>query len=414
MIRDAPTHGTTYECDVCIIGSGPAGMIVAAELSERAPGVRICVVESGRHSATPYADALRDLDCEGIPVEASTRERVFGGASSTWAGLSSPLHRIDFEHRPWVRYSGWPFGLDELMPWYARVARRYRFPDPELFDPETWCRRTPAGDFTPTWQRLTGTVLVAPHAPFRFGPELQTIFEQDRADLLLDATALRLAGERRTGRADCAIVRSSAGAEARVSAQLFVVACGGIENARLLLLSTYACATGLGNTTDQVGRHLMNHPKADCGCVLLNRRIRELPAYFGVTADEFFGSMGLRLAEAVQQETGVLNSYLRLRPVYDWSDVPAARAVLTRSSVRRTSDAWRGRHALWRHVTLHRHAEADAQVKTLRIRNFMEMEPDPANRVTLGRRRDAYGSPLPMVRHVVGSLDRATMQRLHE
>jgi choline dehydrogenase-like flavoprotein len=56
----------------------------------------------------------------------------------------------------------------------------------------------------------------------------------------------------------------------RVKAKIFVLATGGIENPRLLLLANKVQAAGLGNTHDAVGRFYMNHPRLDAAWIMLN------------------------------------------------------------------------------------------------------------------------------------------------
>ena len=96
-----------------------------------------------------------------------------------------------------------------------------------------------------------------------------------------------------------AVARTRSGAEHRVQARAFVLACGGIENARLLLLS------GLGCEHDQVGRRLMNHPKNYYGRIRLSRPVQDLPFYFGCLRKGFAGYGGLRIHTDLQQEQGL-------------------------------------------------------------------------------------------------------------
>ena len=49
-----------------------------------------------------------------------------------------------------------------------------------------------------------------------------------------------------------------------------------------------------------------------------------------------------------------------------------------------------------------------------RVRNFMEMAPDPNNRVTLSDVLDEDGKRLPLVSHRCGELDRRSMVAVHE
>src|SRR5262249_2053459 len=55
------------------------------------------------------------------------------------------------------------------------------------------------------------------------------------------------------------------GTPGRIEARTFVLACGGVENARLLLNSTGEDPRGLGNGNDLVGRYFMEHPFFDLG-----------------------------------------------------------------------------------------------------------------------------------------------------
>lgn len=64
--------------DLCIIGSGPAGMTVASELVRARKGVTLCVLESGGREPTAFADQLRAVESEGIAIKIESRERVFG------------------------------------------------------------------------------------------------------------------------------------------------------------------------------------------------------------------------------------------------------------------------------------------------------------------------------------------------
>lgn len=63
-------------------------------------------------------------------------------------------------------------------------------------------------------------------------------------------------------------VRTLGGLNFRIAANWFVLAAGGIENSRLLLLSNSVVREGLGNQNDTVGRYFMEHPNFDTvGCV---------------------------------------------------------------------------------------------------------------------------------------------------
>jgi choline dehydrogenase-like flavoprotein len=66
-------------------------------------------------------------------------------------------------------------------------------------------------------------------------------------------------------------VVSLSGKRFHIEAKRFVLACGGMENARLLLVSRSVQGHGIGNQYDVVGRYFMDHPRAVYGKVKLFR-----------------------------------------------------------------------------------------------------------------------------------------------
>ncbi len=454
MIRDLNEQraGELPEYDVCVVGSGPAGGAVAAELA--GSGLRVCVLESGRARVTAHGDALKEVRSEGIHIKDYSRERVLGGASTTWAGLSSPLDEVDVVGRPFVEHSAWPLNRAELLEGYAEAAERYRFPPMELFTGAGFGVLRAKGALQPEWGVLDEKIFLACDEPQNFGTELRAIYADGGVDLYLDATVARL----ETGgseRVEAAVVRTRGGHEHRVRARSFVIGTGGIENARLLLLSTDRCAQGLGNERDQVGRYLMNHPKNYCGVLRLAQPVSDAPYYFGCLYKGYAGYAGLRFRPDEQLARGLLNSYVRFEPLFPWSDGPGVEALVTMvkstkvvlrvfkkgrgdevvelrdySETGDDSDVQNRRKGFAQWVGLgftvlgdlprvSRYAysrlarRAKPRVERVRLRNFLEMEPHPENRVVLGDETDPYGTPLPLVRHHCRDLDRRSLPELH-
>lgn len=445
--------------DVCIVGSGPAGMTVANELADT--GLRICILESGQLRFTKHGDTLRTVTSEGIPIKSYSRERVLGGASTTWSGLASPLDPIDFEPRPFLRYSGWPIARDTLLPYYERAVTGYGFPPLELFEPEGFGSIKAHDDRRFCWTALEEKTFLAAIKPQNFGQLWQHIFERSNMDLYLDATLIQLESEvpaaedSKALRIARGVVRTSTGDTVVVEATIFVVATGGIENARILLNSRDLCPHGLGNEHDQVGRYFMNHPKDPHGLIRLTQPLRELPYYFGCLYQGYAGYGGLRLHETVQQEKACLNAYVRFEPLFPWSDNRGVEALIF--FVKHSKfflNKWKARaqekivsvrdyaetgddtplqndrkSALdWimlvvallvhfpmvvRYVFARLRAGAHPLIHVIRLRNFMEMEPDPDNRVMLGDAKDVYGQPIPIVRHQTTDVDRQSLIVLH-
>ena len=63
-------------------------------------------------------------------------------------------------------------------------------------------------------------------------------------------------------------VKTLSGNDFTVRAQIYIMAVGGIENARLLLASGKEGSKGLGNTQDLVGRFLIVHLVSPGGIII--------------------------------------------------------------------------------------------------------------------------------------------------
>lgn len=265
MIIDASSlaGGTTLEADVCIVGSGPAGGTVALELADR--GLDVVALEAGPDGTPSTAAGEQTAEVRGVPypVEAS-RLAHMGGAASLWhvwnPGEGGPLVRLGplrgehFEERPWLPNTGWPFARDHLEAWFARTAAVLGIADPDFGVPAPLdaAARGLADGFVP------GTL--------RFGPR-SAVVEVQRARLatgaarvVVNAPVTRLRPGPGDASISAAVVRTPGGDEVHVAARVFVLAAGGIANARSLLLLAGPDDCGPGNRHGLVGRFFTEHP----------------------------------------------------------------------------------------------------------------------------------------------------------
>src|SRR5690242_9503031 len=102
MITHFGTRSTrSIEADVCVIGSGAAGLSVASALLERR--TRVLVLESGpRKIAVNAPDPMYEFLTADLPIAQDSRARVFGGTATRWAGRWRRLDASDFEAAPWL------------------------------------------------------------------------------------------------------------------------------------------------------------------------------------------------------------------------------------------------------------------------------------------------------------------------
>jgi choline dehydrogenase-like flavoprotein len=260
--------GSHLEADLVVIGGGAAGITIAKRLAGKS--LRVVVLESGGEQYDAFAQSLYRGAIVGQRTDALDvgRLRYFGGSTNHWGGWCRPLEPSDFKARADWPESGWPISRLDIEPYYQEAGALCQL-GPTSFDDLAFWRRQPGG------QTLTPLPLNAAQlqsALFQistirfgeaFGPALKSA---QNINVILDATALELvpaASSRadRTRKSVGSVLVTTKGAKTfTLSARSFVVATGGIESARLLLLSDKINPTGAGNENDLVGRYFMDHP----------------------------------------------------------------------------------------------------------------------------------------------------------
>ena len=258
---------STIETGICVIGAGAAGITLALAL--RGAGFPVAVLESGGFD---YDDATQDLyvgELAGVPNYPTDKSRLrfFGGTTNHWAGTSRPLDDIDFEPREAVPLSGWPLRRADLLGWYEQAQRLCQL-GPFRYDIDFWAGKAGLKTVAFDPARLqTAVFQISP--PTRFGQvyrddlrlaENVTVYLNANAvDLRANATASAVE-EIKVATLATPGGGSGGGSGFVMRAKYFVLAAGGLENARLLLLSNTAQPAGLGNGNDLVGRYFMDHP----------------------------------------------------------------------------------------------------------------------------------------------------------
>lgn len=256
-------HPQDVETDLCVIGAGAAGIAIAHSFI--GTSVRVCLLEGGGPSAEQRSQALYEGSSLGeVPFDPGTsRMRVFGGSCNLWGGGCIPLSRQDMDARDWVPHSGWPITFAELEPYYAR-ARAYCRLEPLDVDDGTFAAPTPHPPLRFDDDKLVNQVFA--HSPILFGEAYRDALEKaPNITVMLHANLLELQASPDGARVHEARIGSLDGRRGIVRARHYVLACGGIENARLLLLSDSVMPQGLGNQHDVVGRYFMDHPSGKLG-----------------------------------------------------------------------------------------------------------------------------------------------------
>lgn len=427
--QDIPKNSNSTT-DICIIGAGAAGIAMA--LSLKKSGLKVCVLESGGLKKESDTQALYDLTCEDLPLSEPSRARVFGGSTVEWAGRWKPHDAIDFTERSWIPYSGWPITYTDVAPYYAQSTDILGTPHPDLFTTDS-IDTLVAESTHPILEddaMETSVFRWLKEPDWNWGKKFKEHLEHDNTvEVILHANVTQINLEPQGKCVESVTAQTLQGNIFTVSARHTVVASGGIENARLLLLSRNVHAQGIGNTYDQVGRYYMDHPKGVVGEITPYKKNTYLPAYWGIAADGLFTRAGLKLTAKKQEQERVLNSYVLLEPVFPWSYNPGLSALvkLAQGIKRRNipvdivtqyvTAVAKNQKAIiqWgMNKVLKSMFNKQARIRAINVWNFMEQVPDPHNRVILNTKKDALGCEQVTLHWSVNELDRHTMEVFHQ
>jgi choline dehydrogenase-like flavoprotein len=444
--------GEAVWADVCLVGAGPAGLSLAIALA--IAGVQVVLIEGGSAGTTRMLDDVR-LEGEAAYPQShisQTRASGLGGTSGLWSYRMpnldddpdggergcryAPLDPIDFEARPEVPHSGWPLDRSDLDPWYAKAqetAGLGRFD----YHPDGWS--SPAAPPLPLDPDLVETQMFQFASARTWTAEaVATLRASLAVKILTDTNVTELETDAGGTRVTAVHWRRDDGSAGTVHARATVLAAGGIENSRLLLLSDRQVHGGLGNGTGQVGRYWMEHPLVRGG-LLVAPAEAELGTRLGLydarwqDGNKVMAKLSIA-AQRVRTE-GLLSTSALLIPrdkvlagtafqAYTAARSPSGRAASlpARALIRAriaigATDLLAARRAMAGQPDLDLNGwsgRPDAgRYRVFEIVHQTEQSPDPDNRVVLGTDTDRFGRRIPVLkwRWTTADRDRITRSR---
>jgi len=419
---------STSKYDVCIIGSGVAGAMVAKRLA--GTGAKILMLEAGKQfdrSArfeqlrsheilrTPLwpwvsedRDGYVDLSAPEIGYTYTlndSRIKAVGGSTLFWGGLINRFRETDFNSASTYGMGlDWPISYADLERYYCDaeaevgVAGQQNPGDPPrsrelpmpLWPPkygeDAWFRvaekmgfeiglANHARNSTPYGNRpACAAISVCPVCPIgaRYSADyhVDQLVADNLVELAVETVARRLITNDR-GHVEMLLATDLDGTDYEIRADNYVIAAQTIETARLLLLSE------VGNESDQVGRNLMEHWYTGAG---------------GFIDDKVF-------PRRIGFETLECNHW------YDGPD-REVRGAIKLSFIE-------GRDPL-----MYRDGLVGTDLAEKNCREFghwvgvaaeIEHQPNPESRVTLSESQtDQFGDPVPVIKFALSDVDRRT------
>ena len=396
--RELP-NGTTVESDICIVGAGAAGISLALEMASAK--CKITLLESGGLTPQMEAQKLAIGESSGTVLPQgnhylySSRLRYFGGSTNHWAGYTRPLDPLDLEKRDWIAHSGWPFLFSELSDGYQKAAS---YLGVRSFDhPSSLEKKLRKKSILQQSELFTTKYFhIAPKLRFReyYLPHFR---KHKNSTLVLNTTAVEILSEKEEKKVGKIKTFTLDKNKIFFKARYFVLAAGGIENPRLLLLSHNERKRGLGNQNDLVGRFFMEHPHLPAGRLFMKREIHLLKHYKRHKNKNFdhFISGTLCPTETILRKYRLLNLNIQL--------VRRFVRIKNGKLVNHSSDLGGDPYPL-----LTSEHEQRAYVH-LKVR--AEQSPNPESRVTLSREKDELGCPKAQLKWLLRDQDLISIQK---
>lgn len=417
------------EVDVCIVGAGAAGGLLAYDLAQA--GLTVVLIEAGpfwnpqtdfasdelsMNATLGWQDTVLVGGSDPLKMGHNNTGRGVGGGTVHFTGAFLRFHESDFQTKTRDGVGDdWPITYSDLEPYYHRIEREIAVSGPRNFPwgsfhgPYPYPVREPISAnamlFRMGCEALGIPSVVTPlailSAPFDGRPpcinrgfcnqgcmpnaKFSTLIQHIPkaigfgAEVLSDSMTTRLEVDDRTGRISEAVFLHD-GREYRQKARLFILANYVVQMPRLLLSSTSAkFPNGLANSSGLVGKGIMPHSSYD----VFARFEQEVRLYKGTpilaSTQEFYET---------DHRHGFVRGYTLhahgLRPVAT-SHVLSSGAGLWGPGLRRTMLDYN----FFAHATM-----------------VGEVLPSLSNTVTLSNEKDEYGMARPMVTFSYGDNDR--------
>jgi choline dehydrogenase-like flavoprotein len=414
--------------DACIVGCGAAGSVLAKELAEG--GLSVVVLEAGEwlDSREDFVNdelsMLGPLDWDDprivdgddpIGTGRVNTGRAVGGTTVHYTAVAVRLHPDDFRIASTDGVGvDWPFGYDELAPYYAEVERTLPVSGPRR---SAYPSGAPYPHAELPWSAKDGVigsgmaelglnVEMTPHAiattnvdgrsacmyygfcmegcksDAKGGTNISYVPAAVAAGAEIRPNCFALRVETEGGRAT-GVAYLEDGEERFQPAERVFASCYAIESPRLLLNSD-----NLANSSDQVGRNLMVHT----GEIVYGRFERPLDSFVtppvGVMTMDPYGTDSSR-------------GFVRGFWMNTYSRFPINFAAALAGS---NPDLW-GPDLM---------DVLDEYAHWGLLATLGEVLPDPENRVTLADDRDENGQPIARVTFSYGENDRAIVEAERE
>ena len=259
--------------DVCIIGAGLSGQIVASKINNK----KIIIVDSGKISFSKDVQNLNYIEMGGLGFRENNTNRVrqLGGSANMWANQLMYLDKYEIEDRNWLGENlSWPLSYDELKKNYSEVIRNIHgktLENPFNNVDDKFFFSVLENEFL-NEKNISFVNCMWPNKVEKYNINskfTKKIIQNKNIDFISNFTATDfIINENKEKLTE--IFFQSESKKISIKANIFVLACGAIENARILLNNKLKFKI-LDNKN--LGKYFMDHVKVDLGYIRSKKKI---------------------------------------------------------------------------------------------------------------------------------------------
>ncbi len=230
---------------VVIFGSGPAGITTALELENK--NIKCLLIEAGGENYTEKSQEFYKGKVVGDELIAlsESRLRQLGGTSGHWGGQVKPIEDYSFK----------------LWPIKSKDLKAYREKTCEVLSIKNQFRKAPLSNFF--------NQIEFQYSGVKFADKYKNHIKNSKnITLILNTQLLHFVGDTSTTR--YALCKSGE-IKKKIKAKYFILACGSIENSRILLW-TQIKNNGFLHKDSPIGKYWMTHPHVLGGRGIISRK----------------------------------------------------------------------------------------------------------------------------------------------
>ena len=399
-------NNSVIQGDICIIGAGTAGISIALEWINTP--YKVILLEGGGFE---YDDKVQELYNGKItgqkyyPLK-SARLHYFGGTTGHWAGMCAPFDEIDFKKRDWVPNSGWPINRKDLDPFYARANKTLQV-GPYNYDFDYWRNELPNLNPFPLDNNIIWNKIWQ-FSQARYGNLYkETIVKAKNIHLYTYANAVDIKANDNISSVNEVQVKNYAGKTHTVKAIHFILACGAIQNARMLLASNSQAKAGLGNENDLVGRYFMEHLELHAAELWMIKPFPTDLYHWNYGKTKAYAELAIK--EEVQEKEKITNGTVSFSPLA-WGKHQKPRMEIWQETDPRKSAENLFKN--WDEAAELAKNEKGNIERAFLLQIRIEQTPNPNSRVTLDLEKDELGVPRAHLNWELTALDKRSIRRI--